>query len=261
MSQITNTNKDITTDEATSNVQTTNNADLTVKTENNNEEEAQVQEPRVLYNNPNSKFPRIEVPQQNFRINKLPVRPSLDQSLVREIREVFELFSKTERVNPHDMKNGLRLVSKKIKKNKIILNLFLNNSHSIDFHKESPAIYKLIEELCLQYDINGMAISFNQFIDFLNENLGDNTSRPGVNHVFEKMAERKLAEITPESLHKLIAEIEADSKLSLKDIKYMMQRISEPSNDVNITSDEFYYIMTKRPMDVDLITPVTKVTK
>jgi Ca2+-binding EF-hand superfamily protein len=106
-----------------------------------------------------------------------------------------------------------------------------------------------------------MAISFNQFIDFLNENLGDNTSRAGVNHVFEKLADRKMGEITPESLHKIIAEIEADSKLSLKDIKYMMQRISEPSKDVNITSDEFYYIMTKRPMDVDLITPVTKVTK
>jgi hypothetical protein len=130
MSKIKNTNKDITTDEATNNVQTTNenldNADLTVKTENNNEEEFQVQEPRVLYNNPDTKFPRIEVPQQNFRINKLPVRPSLDQSLVREIREVFELFSKTERVNPHDLKNGLRLVSKKIKKNNIfIIILFL----------------------------------------------------------------------------------------------------------------------------------------
>jgi hypothetical protein len=37
-----------------------------------------------------------------------------------------------------------------------------------------------------------------------------------------------------------------------------MKRISEPSDDVDITSDEFYYIMTKKPADVDLITPVTK---
>lgn len=62
--------------------------------------------------------------------------------------------------------------------------------------------------------------------------------------------------MTPENLHKLLSEIGDD--LSLADVTYMLERVSEPSNDINVTSDEFYYIMTKKPAEVDLITPVTK---
>jgi hypothetical protein len=76
--------------------------------------------------------------------------------------------------------------------------------------------------------------------------------------VFEKLQDEKIKEITPESLYKVISEIELDNKLSLQDIKYLLTRISDPSLDIDITSDEFYYIMTKKPSDVDLINPVTK---
>jgi hypothetical protein len=48
-------------------------------------------------------------------------------------------------------------------------------------------------------------------------------------------------------------------EISLEDIKYILQRISDPSTDINITNDEFYYIMTKKPAEVDLITPITKI--
>lgn len=54
----------------------------------------------------------------------------------------------------------------------------------------------------------------------------------------------------------MITEIGDD--LSLDDVKYMMKLISNPSDDININQDEFYYIMTKQPAEVDLITPVTK---
>ncbi len=76
--------------------------------------------------------------------------------------------------------------------------------------------------------------------------------------MFEKLQDPKIKEITPESLYKVISEIELDNKLSLEDIKYLMTRISEPSLDIEINSDEFYYIMTKKPSDVNLITPVSK---
>ncbi len=93
----------------------------------------------------------------------------------------------------------------------------------------------------------------------MNDRLGDNTSRTGVNKLFSVLADPKVNEITPETLHKMIEEI-GDS-LSVEDVKYMLEVISHPSNDINITSDELYYIMTKKPSDVDLITPVTKSTK
>jgi hypothetical protein len=68
--------------------------------------------------------------------------------------------------------------------------------------------------------------------------------------------DHNVKEITPETLHKEIAEI--GDELSLEDVKYILEKISEPSTDININSDEFYYIMTKKPADVDLITGVTK---
>ena len=43
-----------------------------------------------------------------------------------------------------------------------------------------------------------------------------------------------------------------------EDVKYIMETIAEPSKDYNISLDEFYYIMTKKPADVVKITKVTK---
>jgi hypothetical protein len=37
-----------------------------------------------------------------------------------------------------------------------------------------------------------------------------------------------------------------------------MQRISDPSSDFNINSEEFFYLMTKKPVEFELIKPVTK---
>jgi Ca2+-binding EF-hand superfamily protein len=124
---------------------------------------------------------------------------------------------------------------------------------------DQPTIYKLIEDLCLKFDKDKKLITFNGFIDFINEKLGDHNSRSGLNSVFDKLMDKKVREITPKTLQALIAEI--GDNLSLEDVKYLLEVVSDPSNDINITSDEFYYIMTKKPAEVDLITPVTKSIK
>lgn len=70
-------------------------------------------ESKIDFTRINPNFPLLKIPHQNFRNYKLPQRPTLESSLVNEIKEVFELFSKTDKINPHDMKDGLRMVSKK----------------------------------------------------------------------------------------------------------------------------------------------------
>ena len=62
--------------------------------------------------------------------------------------------------------------------------------------------------------------------------------------------------VTPEKLHEVIQKI--GDKLSDEDVQYLMQTIAEPSEDIVIDSDEFYYIMTKKPDEVVKITQVTK---
>ena len=93
----------------------------------------------------------------------------------------------------------------------------------------------------------------------MNDRLGDNSSREGINKLFWKLADDNVGEITPQGLHSVIQEL--GDNLSLEDVTYILEKISEPSLDINITSDELYYIMTKKPADVDLFTPVSKSTK
>ena len=46
--------------------------------------------------------------------------------------------------------------------------------------------------------------------------------------------------------------------MTVEDVEYILQTNSEPSNDININSEECYYIMTKKPSDVIKITSITK---
>lgn len=45
---------------------------------------------------------------------------------------------------------------------------------------------------------------------------------------------------------------------SLEEIRHLLEVVSEPSKDINITNDEFYYIMTQKPEKVNLINAVVK---
>ena len=74
--------------------------------------------------------------------------------------------------------------------------------------------------------------------------------------LFDEIADKKKDAITPETLHQVIEEL--GDELSKEDVKYIMETIAEPSKDYNITLDELFYIMTKRPEDVVRITKVTK---
>jgi Ca2+-binding EF-hand superfamily protein len=113
--------------------------------------------------------------------------------------------------------------------------------------------------MCLNYDINDEELDFQSFIAFLNEHLGDCSTRSGVSKVFARIMDEELNEITPETLHKIIQE--CGDNLSLEDVKKIMTKISEPSDEININSEEFYYIMTKKPADVEIISSVTKPSK
>jgi hypothetical protein len=66
----------------------------------------------TVQNDNYSKFPKLKIPKQDFKTNKTALRPFLDQEIVNELKEIFDLFSDTGKVNPHEIKNGLRYVSK-----------------------------------------------------------------------------------------------------------------------------------------------------
>jgi len=60
-------------------------------------------------------------------------------------------------------------------------------------------------------------------------------------------------------MHKVVQEL--GDNLSKEDVEYMLKKIAEPSMDLNITEDEFYYIMTRKPEEIELISHITKKMK
>ena len=161
--------------------------------------------------------------------------PILLKEIETELREALNNISEGKKINPHLIQSGLR---------------------SINFHKEHPEIYKVIEDLCLDYDIKGNDLSTDDIISYINSHLGDNKTRNGTNIIFENLKDEKIEKISPESLQQAIEEI--GDNMNIDDVKYLMQTIAEPSNDINISSEETYYIMTKKPADVVKITSLTK---
>jgi len=49
-----------------------------------------------------------------------------------------------------------------------------------------------------------------------------------------------------------------EEDISFEDLKYIMDIIAKPHNGINIDSEEFYTIMTKKPCIVDDILCITK---
>lgn len=176
---------------------------------------------------------KVLIPKQDWDASE--EKPSISKEIMAELKKIVTEFTDNKRVDVRKIQTGLR---------------------SINFHKEHPDIYAVIEKMNLESDISGKNHSVENFINYINNSLGDNTTRNGVAKIFETMMDKKAREVTPSTLYKVI-ETTGD-QLSREDVEYVMKIIVEPSKDINITSDEFYYVMTKRPADVDMITKVTK---
>ena len=166
------------------------------------------------------------------------LEPELSEDIYKALKDVLDIITNKRSINPHEIQDGLR---------------------SINFHKEQPDIYKIIEEMCLEYDLKGRDMNSDQILNYITSNLADNKTRKGLNAVFDSIKDRKTGEITPKELAKISEEIE--EPMSEKDFQYILQTISGPTSSININQDEFYYIMTKKPEEALKITLATKSTK
>ena len=179
-------------------------------------------------------YRQLNIPKLDWENEEKEI-PLISEDIRNELKTAIEQISEGKKINPNIIKDGLR---------------------SINFHKEHPRIYKVIEDLCLNYDINEKEMTSDEIINFINEKLGDNKSRNGTNIIFENFIDEKIGEITPQSLQKIMNEI--GDNMEVEDVEYILQSNAEPLNDINIKNEEFYYIMTKKPSDVIKITSITK---
>ncbi len=162
-------------------------------------------------------------------------KPEISEEIYKLLKEDLDAITNKKTINPHEIQNGLR---------------------EINFHKEFPDIYKIIDDMCLEYDLQGKEMTSEQILNYITEKLGDNRSRKGLNNIFDSLKDQKVGEITPEVLAKIAAEV--GDELNEQDIKKILQTISGQSSSININQDEFYYIMTKKPEDAFKINMATK---
>ena len=180
-------------------------------------------------------FPKIDWSEKaEIEENRTPV---LDDKIRRQLKVDLDAITNRKPVNPHIIQSGLR---------------------SINFHKDHPDIYKIIDDLCLDCDLKGRELTSEQILKYIVDNLADNKSRKGLNIVFDSIKDTRKNEITSKELAKLAEE--TGEPMSDKDFQFILQTISEPSDNININQDEFYYIMTKKPAEALKINMATKKT-
>ena len=164
--------------------------------------------------------------------------PELSQEIYNSLKDVLDTITNNKSINPHLIQDGLR---------------------SINFHKEKPDIYKIIEEMCLEYDLKGKEMNTKEILIYVINSLSDIKTRKGLNSLFDEIKDKKTGEITPKEL----AQISKDNEepLDEKDFQFILKTIAGNSDSININQDEFYYIMTKSPEEALKITLATKSSK
>ena len=183
-------------------------------------------------------YRKINFPKINWSQEDTQDIPELSQEIYDSLKEILDIITNKKSINPHLIQDGLR---------------------SINFHKERPDLYKIIEEICLEYDLKGKEMNTTQILNYIINYLSDNKTRKGLNSLFDEIKDKRIGEITPKELSKIAQENE--EPLDEKDFQYILKTIFGHSNSINITQDEFYYIMTKSPEEALKIILATKTSK
>lgn len=148
----------------------------------------------------------------------LRYKPELSRDTVVSCQTAFKSFAKDKVLTPADMIEYLKLFK---------------------FDETDPEIYDIIAEFDNGNTKNGM--SFNDFIDGLNEKLQDRESEKAISRVFTLFTEDPKGAVNYEVLKKVTTEVGDD------DTAEVTKKIIEEgaSNQKDIPYEEFQCIMTK----------------
>lgn len=190
----------------------------------------------------------IRLPKLNFKLKSNNSKYEVEVDKIRDdleekIFEVFEMFCvEKDKCKPIDIVNGLK---------------------KINFHIEHEDIMNIIESFNLMCEKEGTElVTFPKFMNYLNAKLSESTTWSECSSIFNEIKDENLykdksiSEITPDSLFDTFKSVGIED-LSLKDIEYIMNMIAD-NKDPNIILDEFYYLMTKRPVEYDAVCNVTR---
>ena len=93
-------------------------------------------------------------------------RPGLSSEEVDEIKQAFDLFDTngTGKIDPKELKAAMQ---------------------SLGFDSKNPTIYQLIADLDTPEAERNGGITFEDFVDAINDKLGDKESKEGIRRIFD----------------------------------------------------------------------------
>ena len=131
-------------------------------------------------------------------------RPGLSSEEVDEIKQAFDLFDTngTGKIDPKELKAAMQ---------------------SLGFDSKNPTIYQLIADLDTPEAERNGGISFDDFVDAINDKLGDKESKEGIRRIFDLFIDDPNADtITLSSLKKISKEL--GENMSDEELKDMLER-------------------------------------
>ena len=158
------------------------------------------------------------------KVAKKVERPGLSTEEVDEIKQAFDLFDTngTGKIDPKELKAAMQ---------------------SLGFDSKNPTIFQLIADLDTPEAAKNGGIDFDNFVEAINNKLGDKESKEGIRRIFDLFIDDTNSDtITLNSLKKIAREL--GENMTAEELKDMLERAS--SNGTELTFDEFYEIMTKK---------------
>ncbi len=158
------------------------------------------------------------------KVAKKVERPGLSTEEVDEIKQAFDLFDTngTGKIDPKELKAAMQ---------------------SLGFDSKNPTIFQLIADLDTPEAAKNGGIDFDNFVEAINDKLGDKESKEGIRRIFDLFIDDPNSDtITLNSLKKIAREL--GENMTAEELKDMLERAS--SNGTELTFDEFYEIMTKK---------------
>ena len=158
------------------------------------------------------------------KVAKKVERPGLSTEEVDEIKQAFDLFDTngTGKIDPKELKAAMQ---------------------SLGFDSKNPTIFQLIADLDTPEAAKNGGIDFDNFVEAINDKLGDKESKEGIRRIFDLFIDDPNSDtITLNSLKKIVREL--GENMTAEELKDMLERAS--SNGTELTFDEFYEIMTKK---------------
>ena len=150
--------------------------------------------------------------------SSLKYKPQFSQDTLDSILKTFKLFQdKDGKINCDNLLVSLR---------------------ELKFDQQEPVIYDIFEEICSS---NKTGLTYDEFVDKLNETLQDRDSQKSTERTYELFVEDPKGTLTYDVLKKVARDV--GDNATDEEIRKTFNYAS--SNGQDIPYEEFHYIMTK----------------